>query len=150
LTSLSGRLSGGAQGIGASTVTQLYTSGAHVFFGDWDEKKGSKLAEELRGSTSTSGGSVTYLKVNIREYQSLLSLFDAAYNTHGRVDLAICCAAVTERPGYWEPELLNLETVREVSMNALFACGIYHAPTCAVLWTGFAARFHMCILGINR
>ncbi|KIW67668.1 hypothetical protein PV04_06900 [Phialophora macrospora] len=106
-------LAGGAQGIGAATVTQLYTSGAHVFFGDWDEKKGSKLADELRGSTPTSGGSVTYLKVNVREYQSLLSLFDAAYTTHARVDLAICCAAVTERPGYWEPELLNLDTVRE-------------------------------------
>jgi NAD(P)-dependent dehydrogenase (short-subunit alcohol dehydrogenase family) len=88
---------------------------------------------------------VTYLKVNIREYQSLLSLFDAAYNTHGRVDLAICCAAVTERPGYWEPELLNLETVREVSMYALFACGRCHAPACAVLWTGSAAISHVYI-----
>lgn len=110
-------LSGGAQGIGASTVTQLYTSGAHVFFGDWDETKGSKLAAELSSSSSiTSGGSVTYMKVNIREYQSLLSLFDAAFEKHnGQIDMAICCAAVTERPGYWEPEKLNLQSVREVS-----------------------------------
>ncbi|OCT52098.1 putative oxidoreductase,short chain dehydrogenase [Cladophialophora carrionii] len=106
-------IAGGAQGIGAATVSQLYTSGAHVFFGDWDEKKGSDLADELRASASTSAGSVTYLKVNVREYQSLLSLFDAAYNQHGHVDMAICCAAVTERPGYWEPDLLNLESVRE-------------------------------------
>jgi NAD(P)-dependent dehydrogenase (short-subunit alcohol dehydrogenase family) len=62
---------GGAQGIGASTVSQLYDSGAHVFFGDWDETKGSKLAEELRASASKSGGSVTYTKVNVRDYQSL-------------------------------------------------------------------------------
>ncbi|KIW13257.1 hypothetical protein PV08_08444 [Exophiala spinifera] len=105
-------LAGGAQGIGASTVSQLYGSGAHVFFGDWDDTKGSKLAEDLT-SSGDSSGSVTYLKVNVREYQSLLSLFDAAYNKHGQIDMAICCAAVTERPGYWEPNKLNLESVRE-------------------------------------
>lgn len=107
-------VTGGAQGIGASTVSQLYGSGAHVFFGDWDDKKGSKLAEDLTASGGSSSGSATYLKVNVREYQSLLSLFDAAYNKHGQIDLAICCAAVTERPGYWEPNKLNLESVREV------------------------------------
>ncbi|KIX04730.1 uncharacterized protein Z518_05600 [Rhinocladiella mackenziei CBS 650.93] len=102
-------LAGGAQGIGAATVGLFYESGAHVFFGDWDETKGTKHAEELRASVSSSG-SVTYLKVNVREYQSLLSLFDAAYNKHGQIDMAICCAAVTERPGYWEPDKLNLES----------------------------------------
>ncbi|KIV78856.1 hypothetical protein PV11_06465 [Exophiala sideris] len=106
-------LAGGAQGIGAATVTQLFDSGAHVFFGDWDEKQGSKLAESLQSSSSTSQGSVTYMKVNVREYQSQLSLFDAAYNKHGQVDLAISCAAVTERQGYWEPHKLNLQSVRE-------------------------------------
>ncbi|KAK5222094.1 hypothetical protein LTS03_008625 [Exophiala xenobiotica] len=102
-------LTGGAQGIGAATVTQLYLSGAHVFFGDWDDKKGPKLAEDLK-STSQSAGSVTYTKVNVRDYQSLLSLFDAAYAKHGQIDMAICCAAVTERTGYWEPDKLNLES----------------------------------------
>ena len=104
---------GGAQGIGAATVSQLYNSGAHVFFGDWDESKGSKLAKELQAAQK-SDGSITYLKVNVREYQSLLSLFDTAYDKHGQIDMAICCAAVTERPGYWEPEKLTLQSVREV------------------------------------
>jgi len=53
------------------------------------------------------------MKSNVRDYQSLLSLFDAAYSKHGQIDMAICCAAVTERPGYWEPDKLNLESVRE-------------------------------------
>lgn len=60
---------------------------------------------------------MTYVKVNVREYQSQLALFDAAYNKHGQVDLAISCAAVTERQGYWEPHKLNLQSVREVSFN---------------------------------
>jgi NAD(P)-dependent dehydrogenase (short-subunit alcohol dehydrogenase family) len=57
---------------------------------------------------------VTYLKVDIRDYQSLLSLFDAAHHKNGEIDMAICCAAVTERTGYWEPDKLNLDSVREV------------------------------------
>lgn len=114
-------LAGGAQGIGAATVTQLFESGAHVFFGDWDEVKSSKLVEQLQTSSSSSNGSVTNLKVNITDYQSLLSLFDTAYKKHGQIDMAICCAAVTERPGYWEPNKLNLETVREVSDQVI--CG---------------------------
>lgn len=59
---------------------------------------------------------MTYTKINVRDYQSLLSLFDAAYNKHGQVDIAICCAAVTERPGYWEPGQLDLQSVREVGI----------------------------------
>ena len=121
---------GGAQGIGAATVTQLYTSGAHIFFGDWDDVKGSKLVEELRASSTSNDGSVTNLKVNITDYQSLLSLFDTAYKKHGQIDMAICCAAVTERPGYWEPNQLNLESVREVS------------PSCAVC----RVTTHICTL----
>lgn len=101
-------------------MKQLYQSGAHVFFGDWDDAKGSKLAEELR---SSKGGSVTYLKVNVREYQSLLSLFDTAFTKHGEVDMAICCAAVTERTGYWEPNNLNLESVKQVCIHVFFFIG---------------------------
>lgn len=111
-------------------MTQLYTSGAHVFFGDWDDVKGSKLVEELRASSTSNNGSVTNLKVNITDYQSLLSLFDTAYKKHGQIDMAICCAAVTERPGYWEPNQLNLESVREVS------------PSCAVC----RVTTHICTL----
>lgn len=58
------------------------------------------------------------MKSNVRDYQSLLSLFDAAYSKHGQIDMAICCAAVTERPGYWEPDKLNLESVREASLHS--------------------------------
>lgn len=100
-------------------MTQLFESGAHVFFGDWDEVKGLKLVEQLRASSSSNGGSVANLKVNITDYDSLLSLFDTAYEKHGQINMAICCAAVTERPGYWEPNKLDLQSVREVSFQTL-------------------------------
>lgn len=54
----------------------------------------------------------------MRDYASQLALFDAAYKAHGRVDVAISCAAVTEPAGWFEPEDLNLETVRKVRVFA--------------------------------
>lgn len=55
-----------------------------------------------------------FQKLDVRDYSSQLALFDAAYDKHGRVDAAVSCAAVAEPGGWFEPEDLNLETVRKV------------------------------------
>jgi NAD(P)-dependent dehydrogenase (short-subunit alcohol dehydrogenase family) len=88
------RAQGGAQGIGASTVALLHDVGAHVFLGDWDAKKGCDLETELKTNGSRQGGTVTFQKVDVRDYSSQLALFDAAFNRHGSVDAAVYCAAV--------------------------------------------------------
>lgn len=113
---------GGAQGIGGATVALLNSLGAHVFFGDWDDSKGRKLEQDLNSGAS-SGGSVYFQKLDVRDYNSQLSLFDAAYNKHGKVDIAVSCAAVGEPDGWFEPEDLNLETVRKVGP-------LYRASSC--------------------
>lgn len=56
------------------------------------------------------------MKIDISKYESQLELFDAAIKTHGRVDIAICCAAVGEQAGWFEPESLDLESVRTVCL----------------------------------
>lgn len=96
-------------------MTQLYHSSAHVVFCDWDDKAGSSLVEHLKSSVQ-SDGSVVDMKVDVRDYQALWSMFDATYTKHGRIDMAICCAGVTERQGYFEPDKLNLESAKEVSL----------------------------------
>lgn len=64
-----------------------------------------------------------FQKLDVRDYDSQLALFDAAYTKHGRVDAALSCAAVGEPGGWFEPEDLNLKTVRKVchykSLDAL-------------------------------
>lgn len=109
---------GGSQGIGAATVAQLHSLGSHVFFGDWDDAKGRTLEQSLSGEPS-GGGSVHFQKLDVRDYNSQLALFDAAYDKHGRVDAAVSCAAVGEPGGWFEPEDLNLETVRKVCLVRL-------------------------------
>ncbi|KAH8910365.1 putative oxidoreductase,short chain dehydrogenase [Coniochaeta sp. PMI_546] len=106
-------LTGGAQGIGAAAVELLYDIGAHVFFGDWDEKKGRQLEQDLKSRTSKNGGSVAFRQVDVRNHDMQLALFDDAHNAHNRVDVAIQCAGLIEPKGWFEPEDLNLETVRK-------------------------------------
>ncbi|KAK3376042.1 hypothetical protein B0T24DRAFT_617875 [Lasiosphaeria ovina] len=110
-------ITGGAQGIGAATVTLLHALGAHVFFGDWDAQHGTQLEADLhsekgKGIDSHGAGTAHFTQVDVREYQSQLALFDAAHQKHGRVDVAISCAAVKEPSGWFEPESLDLATIR--------------------------------------
>ncbi|KAL2154581.1 hypothetical protein VTH82DRAFT_3257 [Thermothelomyces myriococcoides] len=106
-------LNGGAQGIGAATVELLHGKGAYVFFGDWDEEYGRKLEEKLRARGSANGGTASFRPVDVRNYEMQLALFDDAMKAHGRVDVAIQCAGVSEPPGWFEPQDLNLESVRK-------------------------------------
>lgn len=51
----------------------------------------------------------------MRDYSSQLALFDVPFQAHGRVDVAVSCAAVKEPNGWFEPQDLDLETVKKVS-----------------------------------
>ncbi|PSR99262.1 hypothetical protein BD289DRAFT_458642 [Coniella lustricola] len=134
-------LTGGAQGIGAATVALYHSLGAHVYFGDWDEAKGLQLQQTLSAKGSSAGatttttdgsvgdtlgpgpgsgpgpgpGTVHFQRLNVCDYASQLSLFDTPFNAHGRVDVAVSCAAVSETGSWFEPEALDLESVKEVS-----------------------------------
>ncbi|KAF4334056.1 NADPH-dependent beta-ketoacyl reductase (rhlG) [Fusarium beomiforme] len=104
-------MTGGAQGIGAATVSLLYERGAHVYFGDWDDAKGRQIVTHLQSSTSHSGGSVNFQKLDVRDYNTQVQLFKTPYEEKGRVDIAISCAGVTEPSGWFGSDQLTLEAV---------------------------------------
>jgi NAD(P)-dependent dehydrogenase (short-subunit alcohol dehydrogenase family) len=84
-----------------------------VYFGDWDDTKGRQVEQELQ--SQNTGGSVHFQKLDVRDYNSQLALFEAPFKDHGRVDVAVSCAAVKEPGGWFEPETLDLTTVLHVS-----------------------------------
>jgi NAD(P)-dependent dehydrogenase (short-subunit alcohol dehydrogenase family) len=102
---------GGAQGIGAATISLLYERGAHVYFGDWDDVKGHQLVSHLQSSMPHGGGSVHFQKLDVRNYNEQLQLFKTPYEEKGHVDIAISCAAVIEPNGWFGPDQLSLEAV---------------------------------------
>lgn len=66
-------------------------------------------------SSRTSGqGEVCFKQVDVRDHTSQLALFDLAKEKFGQVDVAVSCAAVGEPGGWFEPQDLNIETVRKV------------------------------------
>lgn len=94
-----------------------HSLGAHVYFGDWDDVKGRQVEQQLQAqnnNNNTATGTVHFQKLDVREYNSQLALFDVPYKEHGRVDVAVSCAAVKEDGGWFEPEVLDLETVKKV------------------------------------
>ena len=66
---------------------------------------------------SAGYGNVHFFHLDVRDYASQLALFDLAHEKYGHVDVAVSCAAVGEPGGWFEPENLNLETVRNVSLS---------------------------------
>lgn len=115
--SLEGRtvvLTGGAQGIGAATVQHFRDAGANVIFGDWAAKLGKQVEDNLNDTRTAGQGQVYFQQVDVRDYASQLALFDLAKEKHGRVDVAVSCAAIGEPGGWFEPHDLNMESVRKV------------------------------------
>ncbi|KAK4223576.1 hypothetical protein QBC38DRAFT_516659 [Podospora fimiseda] len=107
-------LTGGAQGIGAATVTLLHQLGAHIFFGDLDTSKALALQSSLTSSPSPDSGTIHFLPLDVTSYSSQLSLFDLALSHHPQIDIAIQLVGVPEPPGnYFSPSHLNLTTVRD-------------------------------------
>lgn len=97
-------LAGGAQGIGAATVSLLSRHGAHVFIGDVNDGAAESLRESLY-STSDEENDMSYLHTDVRRPADIHGLFKAAFARHGRVDHAICCAGILERGNFFDPKL---------------------------------------------
>nr|KMM73426.1 short-chain dehydrogenase/reductase SDR [Coccidioides posadasii RMSCC 3488] len=112
-------LTGGGNGIGAATVTNLFHAGAHVYYCDWDEKHGTELDRSLRSGVQSGSGSSTFMKANVTDYEAQLALFDAAFDKHGRIDMAIYCAGITDPRGWLDVKELDLKSVRKVPQQLI-------------------------------
>jgi NAD(P)-dependent dehydrogenase (short-subunit alcohol dehydrogenase family) len=72
-------ITGGASGIGRSTVELFVREGAAVVVGDLQDDKGERLVEEL-------GGQVAYRRTDVGEEQDVEALVAHAVKTFGRLD----------------------------------------------------------------
>lgn len=83
-------LTGGANGIGESTVRAFHAQGATVCFCDIDEDAGKKLAAQL-------GPSCRFSKVDLRKEAQVKRWINSVVKQHGRIDVLVNNAASDPR-----------------------------------------------------
>jgi NAD(P)-dependent dehydrogenase (short-subunit alcohol dehydrogenase family) len=77
-------LTGGASGIGRASARMLAAEGAAVVIGDVDEAAAG-VAEEIRGA----GGRATFVWTDVRSWNDVQHLVEAAVQEHGRLDAIV-------------------------------------------------------------
>ena len=123
-------VTGGASGIGRSTVLAFAKAGAEVYFGDIDEAGGTEVARAAK----EAGGKAEYTKVDITDEASVEAFAAAVLNKTGRVNALInnVGAAANEpfvksKPAAWE---------RDVAINLLGPIRMTHAVLPAMIEAG--------------
>jgi NAD(P)-dependent dehydrogenase (short-subunit alcohol dehydrogenase family) len=113
-------ITGGASGIGESTVRLFVKEGAKVLFVDVQDKKGRRLMDEL-------GGFVEFLNADISIEADVKTAFDRTLEKFGRVDCVFNNAGISGPTG--SIESIHVESFDEavgVLLRGVFL-GIKHA-----------------------
>ena len=95
LTGKTAIVTGGAKGIGAGCVRRLLDEAANVVIADVDDASGEALLNEL----SAASERVMYIHSNVTRRDSVESLFAAALDAYGAVDILVNNAAFVHQPG---------------------------------------------------
>lgn len=88
----------------------LHEYGAYVVFGDLDETAGTKLVQRLEPEEARN---CHFLATDVTDYQSLLALFDFAFDRYGRIDHAMPFAGIVELGNWFDPGN-DLSSVKKV------------------------------------
>ncbi|KAL1861119.1 hypothetical protein Plec18170_001634 [Paecilomyces lecythidis] len=88
-------ITGGAGGLGEGYVRAFSKNGSFVTFGDIDEHKGKKLAEETGAQ---------FVKVDVAQWKQQVEMFKAAKanSPHKSVDVVIANAGIGGQDSIWE------------------------------------------------
>jgi NAD(P)-dependent dehydrogenase (short-subunit alcohol dehydrogenase family) len=106
---------GGASGLGAATVRELYARGAIVTIADVNVEKGTELASEM---------GVEFVACDVREETQVQEAVECAGAVTGGLRIAICCAGTgwaQKVAGSKGPHpLLPFETILQINLIGTF------------------------------
>jgi NADP-dependent 3-hydroxy acid dehydrogenase YdfG len=83
-------ITGGARGIGEAIAVELAAGGARVMVGELVQERAEAVAERL------GARGVSARVCDVRRYEDVLALHDAALAAHGRLDFVVANAGVTD------------------------------------------------------
>uniref|UniRef100_A0A9I9CWC6 Tropinone reductase-like 1 n=2 Tax=Cucumis melo TaxID=3656 RepID=A0A9I9CWC6_CUCME len=114
-------ITGGASGIGASTVRIFHENGAKVIIADIQDEVGQKLADKL-------GEDVSYIHCDVTQEDNVAKLVDTTVHRHGKLDIMYNNAGVIDRKlgGILDVTKSDLDKVVGVNVMGAF-WGAKHA-----------------------
>lgn len=88
-------MTGGASGIGASTVKLFWENGAKVVIADIEDELGEKLAKTLNNSNNDN---IMYFHCNICIEEEVRDLVDYTVSKYGKLDIMYNNAGIRDKP----------------------------------------------------
>jgi len=80
-------ITGGASGLGEATLRSFVNNGAKAAIFDFDDKRGSQIADEL-------GDAVIFCKTDVSDEKSVQNAINKTVETFGGIQIAVNCAGV--------------------------------------------------------
>lgn len=116
-------ITGGANGIGLATVKRFLEEGAKVIIADFDSDNGTWREEQLQ-----SEGEVAFVRVNVAEEESVVSLVDQTMQRYGRIDILINNAGILADATLTKMTGEMFDHVLDVNVKGVFNCTKAVAP----------------------
>jgi len=111
-------ITGGADGIGKSTVERFAQEGASVAIWDLNSEKGNALSESL----VKQGFDVIFQQVNTADFESVTKAAENLFKAKGRIDILINNAGITRDSSLKKMTPESWQQVLDVNLTGVFYC----------------------------
>lgn len=111
-------ITGGARGIGKTTVELFAKEGATVVIWDLLEDEGLKLSDEI----NIIGGNSLFTKVDVTSYESTEAAAKLVFEKFGKIDILINNAGITSDATLQKMTPEQWEKVIDVNLTGVFNC----------------------------
>ncbi|MFZ4809246.1 MAG: SDR family NAD(P)-dependent oxidoreductase [Hyphomicrobiaceae bacterium] len=109
-------ISGAGRGIGAETARRMCEAGARVVLGDIRDEEGRAVVADI----VKSGGTATYVNLDVTSEASWAAAVAAATRTHGKLDILVNNAGIFLGRDFEEASLDDWHRLVAVNMTGVF------------------------------
>lgn len=116
-------ITGGASGIGLAATKRFLEEGAKVVIADFNEEAGEEQAKALQDN-----GDVKFVLTDVSNKESVRKLVDTTIELHGRIDILINNAGITDDATLVKMSEEQFDRVLNINLKGVFHCTQAVAP----------------------
>ena len=116
-------ITGGAQGIGAGIVKEMFNEGANIIIADVDESNGNALASGLNSLNKSN--KAYFVKTDVSKPQSVEELIQKTILEFGGLDIMISNAGVLKAGSLEEMPPETFKLITDINYMGFFLCSKY-------------------------